>query len=887
MKLCDVAQFFSPLGGGVKRYLDEKACWISSRPEIEHVVLRPGPRDRTHLDGRTRVYEVASPRLPGSASYRMLIGRRRMLEILAAERPDVLEVDGPYRAAWIALEAGRRLGAPVVGFYHSDFPRSLGRTLERFAGRWSRRLCDPWTERYVVGLYGHMALTLAPSPHVAEALAACGLRRVRTVALGVDTERFRPRPGAAARLREGLGLGDGDRLLLHVGRLAREKRIAALLGAFERLRGDPRLGRCHLLLVGDGEQRDLVRRAARRDYHVTWWPYRESVDELAACYTAADLLVHAGTGETFGLVSIEAQACGTRVVAVRGGGLEGTLAPEAPPVLAADPSPAALARAAVEALVGTDPVGPEGRRRHVVEHFHVEGTFRRLFGLYDELLANGAEERNRPGAIQVRPYRASDRAGVRHLCCETAVGGGPVEPLFPDRDAYADFFTRYYTDFEPESAFVAVADGRVVGYLLASTRPRRFALLHGLLMASVTAPKVLWRLAAGRYDARGRRFLRWLALRSWRETPRHPPRAAHFHFNTLAGHRNTGAALRLWRHFERLLAERGARRVYGQIRTGAGEGWRGDHLFARWGFEPFDRRRVTKLDGLPGGAARGEELYLTTYMRATEPATAPRDPRRPGEKAALVVSLHDVHAESWRTYRPWVDELAALGVAAVSLLVVPRWRGRPLTDDPGMVDWLRGLSHSGHEVVQHGLLHAADQIRGGVVAHLMGRVYTAGEGEFHQLGYDDARRRLEEGRAELAAADLAASGFVAPAWLLSRPARRAAADAGFAYTTSLHGIELLPSGPPLWAPSVVLSLRSRWRKAVSRVYAPAWFRATHGASVLRLAVHPRDLADPEGRALLARLARSAAATRRAVTYRELVRDLADTVEPEHAGPPPA
>ena len=48
---------------------------------------------------------------------------------------------------------------------------------------------------------------------------------------------------------------------------------------------------------------------------------------------------------------------------------------------------------------------------------------------------------------------------MRHVCCETAVDGGSVEPLFPDRDAYADFFTRYYTDFEPETAFVAETVG--------------------------------------------------------------------------------------------------------------------------------------------------------------------------------------------------------------------------------------------------------------------------------------------------------------------------------------------------------------------------------------------------------------------------------------------
>lgn len=215
----------------------------------------------------------------------------------------------------------------------------------------------------------------------------------------------------------------------------------------------------------------------------------------------------------------------------------------------------------------------------------------------------------RSRALRIRPFRPDDRRAVRRICCETAFAGDAVEPLFPDRDAFADFFTRYYTDWEPETTFVAEVDGEVVGYLTGCTRHRRFRLVQPLILALFTAPKVLWRLLTGRYGPRGRRFLRWFLLRSWRETPAAPPGpAAHFHFNMLPGHRNTGAALRLWRAFDRLLVERGVERVYGQIQTG--DDFRPDHLFQRWGFEVYDRRETTKFDGL-----RDETVYVTTFLR--------------------------------------------------------------------------------------------------------------------------------------------------------------------------------------------------------------------------------------------------------------------------------
>lgn len=66
----------------------------------------------------------------------------------------------------------------------------------------------------------------------------------------------------------------------------------------------------------------------------------------------------------------------------------------------------------------------------------------------------------------VRNYEAKDREAVRWICCETGFMGEPVEIYFQGREIFADIWTLYWTDYEPESAFVAEVEGRVVGYLL-------------------------------------------------------------------------------------------------------------------------------------------------------------------------------------------------------------------------------------------------------------------------------------------------------------------------------------------------------------------------------------------------------------------------------------
>lgn len=67
--------------------------------------------------------------------------------------------------------------------------------------------------------------------------------------------------------------------------------------------------------------------------------------------------------------------------------------------------------------------------------------------------------------VVIRPYRASDRAAIRQICNETADRGEPIEGLFGDRELVADLVTKYYTDAESQTSWMAEMEGQVVGYL--------------------------------------------------------------------------------------------------------------------------------------------------------------------------------------------------------------------------------------------------------------------------------------------------------------------------------------------------------------------------------------------------------------------------------------
>ncbi len=215
-------------------------------------------------------------------------------------------------------------------------------------------------------------------------------------------------------------------------------------------------------------------------------------------------------------------------------------------------------------------------------------------------------------------------------------------------------------------------------------------------------------------------------------------------------------------------------------------------------------------------------------------------------KDALVVSVHDVAPSSQQTVDAMISEFARRGVRCCSLLVVPNYHHQ----GPGMknrpfVSWLRDLEASGHEIVIHGYFHERSRRPGESTGEkLLTRFYTQDEGEFFDLGYDEAFQRIAAARDEFRAVGLKPRGFIAPAWLLSAEAERAARDAEMEYTTRLATVRDLRSGTNFPARSLVYSVRNRWRRATSLAWNATLAQVLRSAPLLRLSVHPPDYGHP-------------------------------------------
>lgn len=386
VKICDLTQFYSPLSGGVKRYVHEKAEYIRNGTSDEHVLIVPGEKTERVGDERTRTYSIRSPLISRSARYRALLDLRAVGEILDRERPDIIESSDPYQVGWKAIGFGESNRIPVVAFYHSHFPEAYLRGASKLLGRRGGQTLMAAAQRYVRNMYNRFEATFVPSEPLAEILREWGVRNTRLVPLGVNTTCFNPASDDPAVTPPAKVIAPGRKLLLYVGRLAPEKNTATLFEAFSIL-AKRRPGDFELLVIGDGPQRAQLRRLETETQSVAWIQYCTDPLELARYYRAADLFVHPGMQETFGLVALESQACGTPVVGILGSRLDRIVLHDQKG-WAVENTPDALAEA-MEQFSARDlnGLGREASEKAASEYAW-PAVFDRLFCIYREVCAN-------------------------------------------------------------------------------------------------------------------------------------------------------------------------------------------------------------------------------------------------------------------------------------------------------------------------------------------------------------------------------------------------------------------------------------------------------------------------------------------------------------------
>jgi ribosomal protein S18 acetylase RimI-like enzyme len=208
---------------------------------------------------------------------------------------------------------------------------------------------------------------------------------------------------------------------------------------------------------------------------------------------------------------------------------------------------------------------------------------------------------------EIRPYRASDATELRALF-RRAGEGAPTETLWGDEPSEAAVYLTPYLELEPESVFVAVQDGALVGYLTGS--------LGGVLPDEEERMSAAFREHRVFRQRAARRFFARAALDMLREKVRRRPGPgelddprwpAHLHVNVAPEGRGTGAADALLAAWTARLEAAGSPGCYLQTVV---ENERAVRFFTRHGFVPHGPTPV-----VPGLRAAGRRTHQQTMVR--------------------------------------------------------------------------------------------------------------------------------------------------------------------------------------------------------------------------------------------------------------------------------
>jgi predicted deacetylase len=238
--------------------------------------------------------------------------------------------------------------------------------------------------------------------------------------------------------------------------------------------------------------------------------------------------------------------------------------------------------------------------------------------------------------------------------------------------------------------------------------------------------------------------------------------------------------------------------------------------------------------------------------------------------SALLITIHDVTpANAARVEALW--HLCESRGVMPGLLVVPDWHGeRAMESDAAFAAWLRARAANGAEIFLHGERHDevglprtfADTLRA------LGR--TDGEGEFLTLDYNAARARIDRGVARLRAMGLGPIGFVPPAWLAKAATHAAVRDAGLLVSEDDGAVYVHMPERVVRSPVVRWSGRGPARAYASVLFERARWFFQRAVPVMRIALHPGDLAHPATAGSIERGVDAWLSVRRQTFYRELV-----------------
>jgi glycosyltransferase involved in cell wall biosynthesis len=298
-----VTETFAPEVNGVAHTLEHLAREWCAHGHRVTVTCPARPERAASPTQPFALREVPGRRLPRYPELRLgWPAGRRLRAAWRDDPPDLVHVATEGPLGWSATRAAQSVGLPLVTSFHTHF--------ESYGRHYGAGFLRPIIYRWLRAHHRRADLVFAPSPELAQRLAADGFGRVESWGRGVDTALFHP-GRRDPELRRSWGATADTPVFVVVGRLAPEKNLDLAAQAWRAARAVQPEAR--LVWVGDGPARAALARA----YPETVFVGVKRGEALARHYASADVFLFPSLTETFGNVTLEALASGLVVQAFR------------------------------------------------------------------------------------------------------------------------------------------------------------------------------------------------------------------------------------------------------------------------------------------------------------------------------------------------------------------------------------------------------------------------------------------------------------------------------------------------------------------------------------------------------------------------------------------
>lgn len=393
MRIAFFTDTFLPQVNGVATSIARFAEELGKRGH-KVLIICPAPRGKERRWKAKNVRVVDLPSIPAVlyADFRLspFVGLPRTLSAIRSFKPDVIHFHTTLAIAVDALLAAKFFGKPLIGTNHVLLSKTHNEYLSFLtSNKFLRGYLSRAALAYAFAFYSTCDLSIAPSKLLISELRKSGYRQKIDYLPNAVPLPAKTRITAAQHKTFWSRYNLRERVLIHVGRLSKEKRVDQVLQAFSRV--------CHarkdvsLMVIGDGPDRVRLEKLAKKlgIAGATVFTGFIAPDKLyhSGMLSTGDAFVTASAMESQGMAVIEAMAFGLPIVAVGEGALPEVIGKAG--ILVKKGRTGEMSEAMLR-ILNNKPLAKKLRKAALVQfaEFSIESTTDKLLDLYKEAIAN-------------------------------------------------------------------------------------------------------------------------------------------------------------------------------------------------------------------------------------------------------------------------------------------------------------------------------------------------------------------------------------------------------------------------------------------------------------------------------------------------------------------